>query len=105
MKNIVLFRLQDDDTMWLVDLEAGTVEPTDVSIEAELGTREDDTPVVRGVDLALAASSRSSVASHLMFPSRVKTGKSDVPQTAGIDIAVAAKARSGAAPHLYFPSR
>ncbi len=29
MTNIVLFRLAGPDTLWLADLDAGTVEPTD----------------------------------------------------------------------------
>jgi hypothetical protein len=65
MKNIVLFRLQDDDQVWMADLEAGTVERTDAAaIEAT------DAPFIKGVDFALAAKARPAAASHYFFPSR-----------------------------------
>jgi hypothetical protein len=65
MKNVVLFRLQDDGSVWLADLDAGTVEQADASA---LSTG--DAPVVRGVDFALTAQARSGAASHHFFPSR-----------------------------------
>ena len=68
MKNMVLFRLQGDASVWLADLEAGTVERTDASaIEA---SQESGAPFVKGIDFALAASNRPAAASHYMFPSR-----------------------------------
>jgi len=65
MKNIVLFRLRGDDSVWLADLEAGTVERTDTSIETA-----SDAPQFEGIDYAIAAQARSGAASHQMFPSR-----------------------------------
>lgn len=65
MKNIVLFRLQDDETVWMADLDAGTVERTDS--EAVSGA---DAPFIKGIDFALAAKARPAAASHYFFPSR-----------------------------------
>ena len=39
-KNIVLFRLTDDDAIWLADLEAGTVERTDAFEAGESDSSE-----------------------------------------------------------------
>lgn len=66
MKNIVLFRLQDDDQVWMADLEAGTVERTDSDSAVSTG----DAPFIKGIDFALAAKARPTAASHYFFPSR-----------------------------------
>jgi hypothetical protein len=82
MSNLVLFRLKDDESIYLADLEAGTVErrdPADIEtgdpmmtdlVSAVGEARESDTPFTKGIDFALAARSRPSAASHYMFPSR-----------------------------------
>jgi hypothetical protein len=57
MKNVVLFRLHDEATVWLADLDAGTVEQADASALAAT----DDVRVVQP---------RSGAASHHFFPSR-----------------------------------
>lgn len=93
MANVVLFRLQDDETVWLADLEAGTVERTDA-----FDTDDGDAPRLQGVDLAIATTARSEAASHFFFPSRGV-------RVEGVDFAVAAKARPAAASHFLFPSR
>lgn len=65
MKNLVLFRLKDDESVWLADLEAGTVERADPStIDIEQAGE------MKGIDFAIAAKARSTAASHLYFPSR-----------------------------------
>jgi hypothetical protein len=66
MQNLVLFRLKDDQSVWLADLEAGTVEradPATIHVDTDL-------PTMKGVDFALAAKARPTAASHLYFPSR-----------------------------------
>ncbi len=68
MQNVVVFRLHDDGSVWLADLEAGTVERADASAIDSVATS--DAPVVKGVDFALAAQTRSGAASHHFFPSR-----------------------------------
>jgi hypothetical protein len=82
MSNLVLFRLKDDESIYLADLEAGTVErrdPADVGADDAVVTglvsavdeaRTGDAPFIKGIDFALAARSRPSAASHYMFPSR-----------------------------------
>ena len=82
MNNLVLFRLKDDESIYLADLDAGTVErrdPADVAaadgvvtdlVSAVGEARENDTPFTKGIDFALAARSRPAAASHYMFPSR-----------------------------------
>ena len=92
MKNIVLFRLTDDDAIWLADLEAGTVERTDAF---EAG--ESDSSEMRGVDLAIATTSRADAPSHRFFPSP------DV-RAQGVDMAIATSARADAPSHRFFPS-
>lgn len=57
MKNVVLFRLHDDATVWVADLDAGTVEQADASALAAAA----DVRVVQP---------RSEAASHHFFPSR-----------------------------------
>jgi len=71
MKNIVLFRLEDDESIYLADLDSGTVEKTDASAFAsEDVTASRGTPFVKGLDFALAARSRSEAPSHQLFPNR-----------------------------------
>lgn len=79
MSNLVLFRLRNDASIYLADLDAGTVERTDPSaVETEhadiLSAIETDgdgeMPYVKGIDFAFAASARSTSASHQMFPTR-----------------------------------
>jgi hypothetical protein len=65
MKNLVLFRLKDDESVWLADLEAGTVERADPST-----IDIDQTGEMKGIDFAIAAKARPTAASHLYFPSR-----------------------------------
>ncbi len=92
MKNIVVFRLSSDQSTWIADLEAGTVE------RADAFAPDGDQPQVQGVDLAIATTARADAASHQYFPSRA-------PHVDGVDFAHAAEARSDAASHQYFPSR
>ncbi len=82
MENLVVFRLSNDQSIWVANLEAGTVERADpTAIHAEGPTaadladavdldREDETPFTKGIDFALTASARSSAPSHYFFPSR-----------------------------------
>jgi len=74
MKNVIMFRLRDEDSIWLADLEAGTIEQTDAAAVEAAGTDvadlDGDAPYVKGIDFALAAKVRSSAASHFFFPSR-----------------------------------
>lgn len=67
MKNLVLFRLTDDKSVYLADLEAGTVERADPSA---IDAQHDDVPYIQGIDFALAAKARPTAAAHLFFPSR-----------------------------------
>jgi hypothetical protein len=110
MKNIVLFRLQGEDTLWLADLDAGTVEPTD-------GFGAEDSaaaPRASGVDFAVARTVRADAASHHMYRDGVDfavaaNARSDSAShhmyRDGVDVAVAANARSDAASHHMYPSR
>lgn len=66
MKNLVLFRLKGDDSVWLADLDAGTVERTDPST-VEINS---DRPVMKGIDFALAAQARPTAAAHVYYPAR-----------------------------------
>jgi hypothetical protein len=62
MENIVLFRLKDDEALWVADLEAGTVERADsAAIANDSG--------VKGLDFAVVARSRPAAPGHLMYPS------------------------------------
>jgi hypothetical protein len=79
MANVVVFRLRDDEAIYVADLEAGTVEKTDAAdladessfVSGVMGAVGDSAgPHVRGIDLAVAASARSLSTSHNMFPSR-----------------------------------
>lgn len=65
MENIVLFRLEDDASVWLADLKAGTVERTDSTAAAPVSKQ----PYVKGIDFALVARARPAAAGHLMYPS------------------------------------
>jgi hypothetical protein len=82
MTNIILFRLSDDDSFWIADLDAGTVERTDSFDLDDFGTA----PRAEGVDIAVAATARSEAASHNFYRD-------------GVDLAVAATTRSDAASH------
>jgi hypothetical protein len=70
-RRLILFRLKDDESIWLADLDAGTVEqrePDEVEGLADvemIGER-----VLKGLDFAIMATSREESASHYMFPSR-----------------------------------
>ena len=82
METLVVFRLSNDDSIWVANLEAGTVErtdPTTIHVEGPTAAdianavdfeREDDAPFTKGIDFALAARARSSTPSHQLFPSR-----------------------------------
>jgi hypothetical protein len=94
MTNIVLFRLAGDDTLWLADLEAGTVEPTEAFDSVEDAS---DESAASGVDFAIAATSRSEAASHLFYPNHGA-------RLDGVESAHAATARSEAASHLFYPN-
>lgn len=70
----VLFRLADDEAIWLADLDAGTVERREPGDTAGMDlpevTGEGHGPAVRGLDFAVASNVRSPGASHAYFPSR-----------------------------------
>jgi hypothetical protein len=72
--NFVLFRLADDEAIYLADLEAGTVErrgPDEMdSMDLTDATGKSLGPAVKGLDFALASSVRSTGASHVFFPNR-----------------------------------
>jgi hypothetical protein len=72
--NFVLFRLADDEAIYLADLEAGTVErrePDEMDgMELVDATRDGQGPAVKGLDFAIASSGRSTGASHAYFPNR-----------------------------------
>jgi hypothetical protein len=70
----VLFRLADDEVIYLADLEAGTVERREpdetAGMELTDAARDGDGPAVNGLDFAFASSVRSTGAAHMLFPSR-----------------------------------
>jgi len=72
--NFVLFRLADDEAIYLADLEAGTVErrqPDEVAgMDPAEATRDGGGPAVKGLDFAVASSVRPTGASHALFPNR-----------------------------------
>jgi len=72
--NFVVFRLADDEAIYLADLEAGTVERTEpdevAGIDIASGSRESHGPAVNGLDFAFVPSVRSTGASHAYFPNR-----------------------------------
>ena len=119
MKNIVLFRLKDDDAIWLADLEAGTVERTDAFEAGEGNSRR---TAGRRSRIATIVALRCSVASVLRraptcrrrastwrsprrpAPMRRRIGSSRAAtcRLQGVDMAVATSARSDAPSHQYF---
>jgi hypothetical protein len=72
--NFVVFRLADDEAIYLADLEVGTVErrePDEMAgMEVASGSHESHGPTVKGLDFALASNVRSPGASHVFFPNR-----------------------------------
>jgi hypothetical protein len=72
--NFVLFRLADDEAIYLADLEAGTVErrePDEVAgMDLPDVTGDGAGPTVKGLDFAVASNVRSPGASHALFPNR-----------------------------------
>ena len=72
--NFVLFRLADDEAIYLADLQAGTVErrePGDTAgMDLPEATGERHEPTVKGLDFAIASNVRSPGASHAFFPNR-----------------------------------
>ena len=72
--NLVLFRLADDEAIYVADLQAGTVErrePDEVDgMELPDATRDGHGPTVKGLDFAVASNIRSPGASHVFFPNR-----------------------------------
>jgi hypothetical protein len=94
MKNIVIFRLSEDDSTWIADLDAGTVERAD---DFDMDTEDTGVPQAQGVDVAIAAKARPDAASHFLYPSHG-------PQLEGVASAHAAKARPDAASHFLYPS-
>ena len=72
--NFVLFRLADDESIYLANLEAGTVErrePDEMAgMELAETTREHQGLAMKGLDFAVASSVRSTGASHVYFPNR-----------------------------------
>lgn len=72
--NFVLFRLADDEAIYLADLQAGTVErrePDDIAgMDVPDVTGEGHGPAVKGIDFAVASSVRPTGASHALFPNR-----------------------------------
>jgi len=75
MDNLVLFRLTDDDSIYVADIAAGTVERRDANSDgdavaeliAQSGEKRGEGPFVRGIDFALAARSRAPAASHTFY--------------------------------------
>ena len=72
--NFVLFRLTDDEAIYLADLQAGTVErrePDEMAgMDVAEATREHAGPTMAGLEFALASRVRSTGASHVIFPNR-----------------------------------
>jgi hypothetical protein len=72
--NFVLFRLADDEAIYLADLEAGTLErrrPDETAgMDLAEATRDVDGPTLKGLDFALASSVRPTGAGHYFFPNR-----------------------------------
>ncbi len=71
--NFVLFRLVDDEAIYLADLEAGTLERRRPDETAGIDLAEaarDDGPTLKGLDFALASSVRPTGAGHYFFPNR-----------------------------------
>ena len=72
--NFVLFRLADDEAIYLADLEAGTVERREPDEAADMGiardARDSHEPTITGLDFAVASNVRSPGVSHAFFPNR-----------------------------------
>ena len=72
--NLVLFRLADDEAIYVADLQAGTVErrePHDMSgMDLLEATRDVHGSTLEGLDFALASSVRPTGAGHYLFPNR-----------------------------------
>jgi hypothetical protein len=72
--NFVLFRLSDDEAIYLADLEAGTVERREPDEVADMGIArgagDSHGPAMTGLDFAVASNVRSPGASHAFFPNR-----------------------------------
>ena len=73
--NFVLFRLANDEAIYVADLQAGTVERREPDEVAGMDLPEEATgrrqePTVKGLDFAVASSVRPTGASHALFPNR-----------------------------------
>ena len=72
--NFVLFRLADEEAIYLANLDAGTVErrePDEMAgMDVAEATREHPGPAMAGLEFALASRIRSTGASHALFPNR-----------------------------------
>ncbi|RCS23488.1 hypothetical protein DUT91_14575 [Phyllobacterium salinisoli] len=70
MANVVVLGLTGTPDLWLVDFDAGTVTPIEPSGDTPLGQAENlrqaGLTIVKGVDVAVAASSASGVASGIL---------------------------------------
>jgi hypothetical protein len=66
MAKLFLIQSDDDDAVYLVDVEAKTVERMDDDQAAQVGVPKDQ-PIVRGVSLAVAAQSVSRPVSRQWF--------------------------------------
>lgn len=77
MRNFVVFRRKGDATVWVADLESETLARMDLESLPAAGFAADsmptgpsvegDTPVVNGIDFALAASVQSEAPSHELY--------------------------------------
>lgn len=76
MDNLVLFRLTDDESIYVADIVAGTVERRDANSDGDAVAqiiaqadekRGGEEPFVRGIDFALVARSRAPAASHTFY--------------------------------------
>jgi hypothetical protein len=77
MENVVLFKLQDDTSLYVADLAAGTIERRDpelaedgdpiAALMAATNAQSGEAPFIKGIDFALAATSRSSAAAHTFY--------------------------------------
>ncbi len=75
MEKLVVFRLKDDQSIYIADLDAGTIERSngaDEGMVSEMVTALEGRgtgPVVKGIDLAVAASLRTGASGHYLYPS------------------------------------
>jgi hypothetical protein len=78
MRNLVVFRRKGDESVWLADLEAETLERLDpealqtAGVAADFITVSDrargtELSIVKGMDFAVAASMHSAAASHELY--------------------------------------